>query len=221
MTGFGNLHWVELIGHLGYVLTLAAYLVSDMIRLRVLVALASAVMLFYFAFATGNVSWTPLIWMAIFLAVNLVWVVVLLRQQRAIRFTEEERELHDTLFRELSALEFLKLLRAGRWESVSTGTVLTREGETVEDLVLLVEGTAEVQRNRREPVQVRSGALIGEMSFIEHRPATATVSTTLPSRLLVWNQARLNDLFRRNPSMRAPVMSVIGQDLSRKLAVHS
>lgn len=209
----------ELVGHLAYALTLAAYLVRDILVLRSLLLAAGVTMLTYFIVGMSHTAWTPLFWQVVLLSVNAVWVVLLVRERQSVRFTEEERELHETLFREFSALEFMKLLRAGEWRALTEGDELTHRGEPVARLYLVSNGEVEVDRgNGREPIRVRDGGLIGEMSFLNSSPATATVRATGPTRCLSWNQDELRSLLRRNPSMRGVLMSVIGSDLTHKLS---
>ena len=210
---------VELLGHLGYLLTLMAYVVRDILILRSLIVVACATMALYFAVAMATVAWTPFLWQILLLAVNLVWIVLLVRERRGVRLSEEERELHETLFRELNGLELMKLLRAGEWRDFEPGTVLTRRDAPGDRLYLISTGEVEVDRGSgTAPVRVRDGALIGEMSFLSREPVSATVTTIQPTRCMVWEQTDLQALLRRNPSLRGPLMSVIGSDLTRKLA---
>lgn len=219
MDYLGAMGATQLVGHLAYALTLGAYLVRDILILRSLLLAAGVTMLAYFMVGMADVAWTPFFWQIVLLLVNLVWVVLLVRERQSVRFTEEERELHETLFREFSALEFMKLLRAGDWRSLAEGDDLTQRGEPVERLYLVSNGEVEVDRGSgREPIRVRDGGLIGEMSFLNASPATATVRATCPTRCLTWNQEELRSLLRRNPSMRGVLMSVIGSDLTHKLS---
>lgn len=219
MDYLGAIGPTEFVGHLAYVLTLVAYLVRDILILRTLLLAAGATMLVYFAVGMADIPWTPFFWQVVLLLVNLVWVVLLVRERQSVRFTEEERELHETLFREFSALEFMKLVRAGEWRSLTEGDELTHRGETVDRLYLVSNGEVEVDRGGdREPIRVRDGGLIGEMSFLNSTPATATVKASCPTRCLTWDQAELRSLLRRNPSMRGVLMSVIGSDLTHKLS---
>ncbi len=216
MSGLGSL---ELLAHAGYLLTLIAYVVRDILVLRALIVVACATMALYFAVALEAVAWTPFAWQLLLLAVNAVWIVVLLNERRAIRFTEEERELHETLFREFTALEFMKLLRAGEWCDFAAGDELIARGAAVDRLYLISNGEVRIARGEGKGVRhVRDGGLLGEMSFLVDKPASATVTAVQPTRCLAWNQQDLRALLRRNPSMRSALMSVIGSDLTRKLA---
>ena len=209
----------DIVIHLAYILTLAGYLVRDILLLRTLLVAASATMLIYFLAGMADPAWTPVAWQLVLILVNAVWVVVLLRERRGIRLSDEERELQETLFREFSALEVMKLLRAGEWVSLDAGDVLTRRGDPVEHLYLVNNGEVEVDRGPHlNGRRIRDGGLIGEMSFLKGVNASATVTATVPSRCLAWRQDRLRALLQRNPSMRGMVMSVIGSDLTHKLA---
>lgn len=213
-----NATWPELVGHVGYLLTLAAYLVRDILVLRTLIVVACVTMALYFSVAVNEIAWTPFLWQIALLGVNLVWIGLLIKERRGLHFSAEEQELHETLFREFNAVEFMKLVRAGRWLDLQPGDVLTRRGDRVDDLYLVTTGEVEVDRGEGYGrLRVRDGTMIGEMSFVSQQHATATVTAVQPTRCLVWKQADLSDLLRRNPSMRGLLMWVIGSDLTRKL----
>lgn len=213
-----NLAAAEMIGHLGYLLTLCAYLVRDILMLRALIVVACATMAVYFAVAMAEVAWTPFVWQMLLLGVNVVWIMLLLQERRGIHFTEEEQELRETLFREFNAVEFMKLVRAGDWIDLEPDDLLTIRSQPVDRLYLVTSGEVEVEREPdKPPIRVRDGTMIGEMSFVSNNRATATVRAIQPTRCLAWKQEELAALLRRNPSMRGVVMWVIGSDLTRKL----
>ena len=71
------------------------------------------------------------------------------------------------------------MLAYGQRHPVGPGEVLIRQGHPVEDLYLTLEGTFRVTDDRRggqELARLGSGEIVGEMSFIDANPPSATVT---------------------------------------------
>jgi CRP/FNR family transcriptional regulator, cyclic AMP receptor protein len=86
--------------------------------------------------------------------------------------------------------DFDWLLTTGRKNRILAGQALIREGEPTDALHILLEGSLSVfaGANREEIAQIRGGEVIGEMSFIDSRPPSATVQALEDS--LVWSIPR-------------------------------
>jgi CRP/FNR family transcriptional regulator, cyclic AMP receptor protein len=86
--------------------------------------------------------------------------------------------------------DFDWLLATGRKNRVAAGQALIREGEPTDALHILLEGSLLVfaGTNGEEIAQLRGGEVIGEMSFIDSRPPSATVQALEDS--LVWSIPR-------------------------------
>ena len=97
--------------HLGNVLVLCSFLVRDILWLRALSILAGLSFLVYFGTSTPPV-WEPVGWNLVFLSLNLVQIVRLLRERRPVQFAPDELALYTTCFR---ALEIRS--RAFSWHS--------------------------------------------------------------------------------------------------------
>ncbi|HEY9620246.1 MAG TPA: cyclic nucleotide-binding domain-containing protein [Crinalium sp.] len=72
------------------------------------------------------------------------------------------------------------LIHVGKRERVAAGTVLIHEGKPVDTLYILLEGTLIVSISAmtgREIARLSSGEVVGEMSFVDARPPSATVQT--------------------------------------------
>jgi CRP-like cAMP-binding protein len=79
------------------------------------------------------------------------------------------------------------LADVGRTESLSPGGVLIREGQEPDSLFFVLEGKLGVSASAsREGVLalLGPGEVVGELSYVEARPANATVSAVEPTRVL-------------------------------------
>jgi CRP-like cAMP-binding protein len=85
-------------------------------------------------------------------------------------------------------------------------------------VVVVAQGSAEVSVAGRVVANLEAGKFIGEIAFLNQRPATATVRANGMVRALCWPQQRLRRAVRRDPAMHAAVYGAMGQDLAEKIA---
>ena len=84
------------------------------------------------------------------------------------------------LFGQLNDDDVEWMLRAGRKRALRDGEVLIEQGVPVEDVYILLEGHLAVWlKPRRGPekeiARLNAGEIVGEMSFVDARPPSATV----------------------------------------------
>ncbi len=209
-----------LVGHLAdlaAVLTMAAYLLKDILWLRMLTILSCFAGIAFNYFVPATPLWSVIYWNMLFAVINIVQIAIIIRERTGINFTEEEKELHDTLFKNFAPFEFMKLMRIAKWLEAKQGEVLAVEKETLNAVMLIYNGLVGVETNGQEVVRLRDGNFIGEVSFITGGAATATVRALQPTRYIAWPKDAINQLLNRNPSMRLAMQSMLSTDLSKKL----
>lgn len=86
---------------------------------------------------------------------------------------------------------------------VPAGRALTREGAAGREFVVLVGGSAVVERDGETLATLGPGDFLGEIALLTRSPRTATVTTTEPSRLLVLTDRAFRELTDRIPAMAA------------------
>ena len=200
--------------HASYVLSLAAYLIRDILYLRIVAICAAIAAVFYAVLAH---EWSIGYWEAGIVLVNAVQVAILLRERRNAVFNQEEQELHDNLFKHFSAVQFKALLKQSVWVDAPPGETLTEQGKPVVRLVLIVQGLASVDIDGTIVAYCKRNDFIGEMSFVSGDPATATVATMMPTRYLMWTQDSLHKLLENDDSMRVAMQTVLTKNLVSKL----
>lgn len=88
---------------------------------------------------------------------------------------------------ELSELDFEWLLATGKRRRISQGSVLIQEGQPVDALYLILQGTFSVAvsaLDNQEIAELSSGEVLGEISLVDNRPPTATVTALTDA--IVW-----------------------------------
>lgn len=207
----------EILTHLSFIFSFAAYFVRDMVWLRVLVITSSLVWLGAMAANNGWIV-ASVLWNGVFIAVNTYNITALLRENRAVSFTEDERELYETLFRSFRPGEFLKILRVARWMKAAPNQVLLQEGQPVTGVGLIMEGDAEVTVEEKHRARLSDLDLFGEMGYLSGEPATGTVTARTALRYVWWDKSDLELFFKRHPALRPGCHSVITDDLRKKLS---
>ncbi len=93
------------------------------------------------------------------------------------------------------------------------GRKLTSEGATGKEFVVIVQGAADVRRKGRKVNALRAGDFLGEIALITGAPRTATVTTTMPTRVLVITAQAFRSLLRRTPSLQLKVLEALAARL--------
>ena len=212
-----SVRWQDWAGNACYTLLALSYLFTNMFWLRVIAILSLAFEAVYFYFGASEPLWVGIGWNAIFVSINLVMLVLLLRARRVLRLSADEAMLKRGLFADLEGANFTRLLRSGEWTEIPRGTVLTREGQTVESFFVIVDGLAEVDVRGHVVSILQNGSFVGEMSLLTNAPAAATVTTLAVCRVFRIGQRQLHELLARHPEIRAGLDRTIGRDLVRKL----
>src|SRR6266446_1672090 len=207
----------HLAGHLASILTMAAYLLKDILWLRSLTILSCFAGIAFNFFVPATPLWTVIYWNILFAIINIVQVAIIIKQRSGVHFSEEEKELHDTLFKNFAPFEFMKLMRVGKWLEAKQGQILATEERPIDSIMLIYNGLVGVEANGKEVATLKDGNFIGEMSFITGGAASATVKALLPTRYIAWPKDAISQLLNRNPSMRFAMQAMLSTDLSKKL----
>jgi len=120
------------------------------------------------------------------------------------------------LFAECSRRELRQIAEAADEVVVPAGTVLTKEGSSGREFIVIVDGAAEVRRRGRKVNELGSGDFLGEIALVSRGPRTATVRTTQPAHALVITAPSFRSLLRRTPSMQWKVLEALAERLPRE-----
>lgn len=93
-----------------------------------------------------------------------------------------------SLFSSCSTKDLEKIHRAGDEVAVKAGHVLVEQGQTGREAFVLLSGAATVRRNGKKVATLGPGAVVGELSLLDHGPRTATVTCDTDCDVLVLSQ---------------------------------
>jgi hypothetical protein len=199
--------------HLGYTLMLCALMARDILWLRGTLVAAQSVLAIY---AWGIEVRSIAAWNAVFVAINGVWVVKILRERRAVTVPDDLRPLYEEHFFALTPPEFLRFWRQGRRETLRDARMTSR-GAYPDSLYFVVGGTARVTRGGLHLADLTRGHFVAEMSLLTGRPANADVCAVGEAEVVRWPVDDLKSLREREPALWARIQSAIGHDLVVKV----
>ena len=200
-------------GHLAFGLIAFSFLVKDILWLRVVSILASLFSVFYNYVIPANPMWLAINWNIVFVVVNLYHIAVIIYEKRPIKMAPKDKELYETLFKDLSPVEYLKISKVAEWRSFKSGETIIRQNHLVTDLILIYNGTVDVVVGTKKVAELKDGQFVGEMSFLTERSATATCIVKHDTECLVWKQPEFKELLKRNPSLYYTIQSLLSNQL--------
>ena len=200
-------------GHLAFGLIAFSFIVKDILYLRFVSILASLFSVFYNWVIPVEPMWIPIGWNFVFVALNLYHIAVIVYEKRPVQMSPKHKELYETMFKDLTPVEFLKITKLADWEHFKSGEVIIQERHAVETLNLIYNGTVNVKVGGKKVAELKDGQFVGEMSFLTEKPATATCVVKHDAELLVWRQREFKELLKRNPSLYYSIQSLLSTQL--------
>lgn len=199
--------------HIGYSLMLLALLARDVLWLRLLLVAAQTNLSLYSWFRGID---SIAAWNAVFVVINALWVLRILRERRAVQLPPELAQLRERHFLALEPPDFLRLWRMAERQQLNDAT-LTRRGEAPPALYFLLSGAVAVRQDGRELTRLGAGDFVAEMSLLTGAPATADAVALGEVELMRWPAPALLQLRGRNAALWSRIQSVLGHDLVAKI----
>lgn len=90
--------------------------------------------------------------------------------------------------------------------------------EKSQDIMIVIEGRARVETVQGDLIdELRAGAMIGEISFLDGMPRTANVYSVGPSKVAVIPAARLRELMANTPRLEVTIYKNAALALCQRL----
>jgi CRP-like cAMP-binding protein len=111
----------------------------------------------------------------------------------------------------------LKVLDANAtFRSVGVGCELVREGENGDELFIVIDGTARVNRGGQVVDQLGPGDFFGELALLDPGPRNATVTATSELDLLVIERTQFDTVLAKAPALTRSLLA----GMARRLREH-
>ncbi|MGB3492824.1 MAG: cyclic nucleotide-binding domain-containing protein [Elainellaceae cyanobacterium] len=121
---------------------------------------------------------------------------------------------------ELNDQDLNWLVEAGKKRDIPSGTTLIYEGHHVDTLYIMLDGTLVVsiaEIGGRELARLYKGEVVGEMSFVDSRPPSATVKTMERSQVLAVSRRILAQKLEEDESFSSRFYRALAIMLSHRL----
>ena len=113
------------------------------------------------------------------------------------------------LFTACTNKELETIARATDEITLPAGHVLTDQGQTGREAFIIVDGSATVRRNGKKVATLGKGAVVGELSPLDHGPRTATVTTDDETTVLVLDQRHFLAVLDDVPSLSHKLLAAL------------
>jgi CRP-like cAMP-binding protein len=117
------------------------------------------------------------------------------------------------LFADCSKKELQEISLVTDEIDLPAGFQLTKEGASGQELVVIVDGAADVIRRGKKINAVAGGDFVGEIALVTEEPRTATVRTTEPTQAIVLTRRDFRALMKRVPSIQLKVLDAVASRL--------
>lgn len=117
------------------------------------------------------------------------------------------------LFAGCTRKELERLARSGDEVTMPAGTLIIDQGQTGKEAFVVIEGAVSVKRNGRKVATLGPGAIVGELSLLDHGPRTATAVCDTDCKLFVIGQREFGGVMDEVPTMARKVMATLASRL--------
>ena len=202
--------------HVGALFYIVAFLIRDELKLRIMVLAGSAFYLLYYYLFPEIPLWDAITTTFILVLANLVILFRILMERTVFALSQEEKLLFES-FDGFTPGQFRQLLKIAEWTTPDSATVLATENQPLSHLYFIFEGSVAVKKGDRE-FQLERGNFIGEIAFVLKKNPTADVIAPNTTRVVKWDNRKIELLMDKSPAFENAIMALLGRDLAEKLA---
>jgi CRP-like cAMP-binding protein len=206
--------------HAANVLLLFAYLLRDMLWLRLL-ALASSLCAMPYFLLHPKPLWAPLLWSVVFATVNLFQAWRVYAERRPVKLTDEEEEVRRLAFEDLPPKKVLEVLSIGSWSTANPSERLLEQGKRPDAVFLIVRGMVHLNRNGKHFADMVPGNLVGSALLLTGASSDVDAVAAGPVRTMQWELETLDRYLSANPDTRIVMQRHLVHDLAAKLVTYA
>src|SRR3954452_13285162 len=122
------------------------------------------------------------------------------------------------LFASCTRKELELIARSGDEITMTAGTMLVDQGQTGHEAFVVVDGKVAVKRNGRKVATLGQGAIVGELSLLDHGPRTARAECETDCTLFVMSQRHFLAVVDEVPPLSHKLLAALAgriRDLDR------
>jgi hypothetical protein len=202
--------------HVANFLMLISYSVRDILWLRWFAVGAALIVMPYYL-AQPTVLWPPVLWGAVFAAINLYQIALIYWERRPVQLNAEEQALYDMTFQSIRRRDFVALLMTGEWKNAGPGERLLTAGEPTSAIYIATAGDVEVRKGDTVIGQFKPGQAIGLALAVTQEPSPIDAEFLTAGRYVEWPITNLRRFIERKPDIRAALQEHVNAALARRV----
>lgn len=196
-------------------LYLGSYSVRDILWLRILTA-AGTILLIPYYLAQPSPLIAAIEWNAVFIAINLYWIVRLIVERRPVHLTPDEARLRLLSFPSLTPREARNLFATGMWEDCGSGDSLVQHDIKTDRFSVILRGLANVIHTGTKIAEFGEGQFVGAVD-VRAEQLDIDVIVQEEVRVLCWCRSRLQAFVANRPDVALALTRSVGLEVSRLL----
>ena len=197
----------------GYFMVFLALAIREILWLRITITFGQST-LFTYSMLNGN--YNIAFWNFLFVMVNIIQIIIIYRERQQLEIPEEVQDIYDTIFNINTNRQFLYFWDQGKAGFVENKTII-KAGDIQKDLMLVLNGTAEVKRDATVIAQLERGQFIAEISYITGKTASADVVVKEKLSYMIWDRETLDNLRKTKPAIMDKLDRILTLDMADKL----
>lgn len=111
------------------------------------------------------------------------------------------------IFSACTQRELQRIAKAGTDVTMTAGSIIVDQGQTGREAFVLLSGSVTVRRNGRKITTLGPGAIVGELSLLDHGPRTATVTCDSDCELFVIDQRHFTAVIDEVPAIALKMLA--------------
>ena len=202
-----------IVTNIGYLLTFIALAIKEIYWLRIILTLAQVLQLTHAYLVDDPYKG---FWTLIFVIINVYQIIILYLDRRDIPIPEEIKDLYEKIFYTKSNREFLHFWDKGKVCQIEKDKLIC-SGDTQSDLMLILNGEADVYRDKTKIATLKRGQFIAEISYVTGNPVSADIIIKNELLFYTWDRETLGKLRKTNPLIMGKLDRILTLDMANKL----
>ena len=211
------MHYVDIFGHLSFLLAAFSFLMRDIIWLRIISIISGLIgIIFNFLIPAGPL-WIPIMWLTIFICINIYMITSFYYSNRSSGFSENDLNIWKNNFWGLTAEEFRKVRKIMELKSFNNEKIISK-GQETKYIYFILSGKLNIKINNSIVNVLSVGDVAGEMSFLNETEANADVFSETNTKCIALEKAKLRKFMIRSPAFHVSVTKLFNKNLMKKIA---
>ena len=147
---------------------------------------------------------------------NIIQIIIIYQERQQLEIPEEVQDIYDTIFHANTNRQFLYFWDQGKAGFVENKTIINA-GDIQKDLMLVVNGTAEVKKDATVIAQLELGRFSAEINYITGKTASADVVVKEKLSYMIWDREILDNLRKTKPAIMDKLDRILTLDMTDKL----